>query len=204
MALANINQRKIIWRNFIQDYFLRNKVKAKGGSVWSQRAIFLPLQQQSSKAGHSFMQDHPWDTADSYQPRARKEPSAVPKHRHRVTEPLKLHQEADSEQRYQGQLQSQRLPLSSSQMISHRKSSSIQPQSECGHAPEFLSKCMYNGPITTIIFTCLLLCHSVYHKYICLVWHILRPSLNYELPWPFLHNAVLKFSFFSFFFLSVN
>lgn len=67
---------------------------------------------------------------------------------------------ADSEQRYQGQMQSQRLALTGSHVMSHHKTPHIQHQSECRRTG-VLGKYTDSSSITVIIFTCLLICHTV-------------------------------------------
>lgn len=81
MALSNIKRGKIIWRISLRTIFSGIRWKQKSGSVWSQEASSLTLQQQTYKAGHSFMQSHPWRTADSSKLRAVKDPSL-----YRITE----------------------------------------------------------------------------------------------------------------------
>ena len=67
---------------------------------------------------------------------------------------------ADSEKRCQGQMQSQRQALTGHHMISHHKTSHIQHQSECRRSG-VPGKHTDSSPITMIIFTCLLICHTV-------------------------------------------
>lgn len=126
MPLSNIKRGKKYMKKFIEDCFLRNKVKAKSGSVWSQRTSSLTLQQPTCKAGHSFMQSHPWRPADSSRLRALKDPSAVLNDwtpRSYVRRQTSKTKTADSKKRYQGRLQSQRLALP-------RLSSSDRPSKE--------------------------------------------------------------------------
>lgn len=159
MPLSNIKRGKKYMKKFIEDCFLRNKVKAKSGSVRSQRTSSLTLQQPTCKAGHSFMQSHPWRPADSSRLRALKDPSAVLNDwtpRSYVRKQTSKTKTADSKKRYQGRLQSQRRALP-------RLSSSDQPSKEYTYSalewmqthPGVRSK-HTDSPITRIVFTCLL------------------------------------------------